>query len=428
MADVKNQYTPMQTLIRLVAAGAQGETVNDLQVDWPSVLPLAAEQHVLPLVACALLHSPQLECPADLREYLMNAMRSESSVNLIRRQRIMHLIAEMETAGIGVKVLKGYAVAGCYVHPECRGSVDTDLLIEVEKEKNAIEFLESKGFKVSIRGATSHHSVCQHQKYGMLELHVALYAELIRDIWFGSVSETDLTQEPQVEVAEENGQYITLGYTDHLIFLTLHMVKHFILEGLTLRMMLDLALFFFAYSNSIDTERYWGVMERLKYSRLVNCVLWNMITYGGFDRSDFPGVAHSAPEDAKLLLSDLIQGGYMGEREKDDRHKSGMEYNRQMLLKEKSQWQYVLYMMRWKLTSGLNAMFPPIPKLRKKYPCIDRNILLVPFVWLYHVFSFPIRNRHKMVPGKDIQWNPESDNMVVRTRLDLFRKMQMIDN
>ncbi len=424
MADVKNEYVPMQTLIRLVAAGARGETVNDLQVDWPSVLPLAAEQRVLPLVACALLHSPELECPDELREYLQNTMRSESSVNLIRRQRMMHLIAEMETAGIGVKVLKGYAVAGCYTHPECRGSVDTDLLIEVEKEKNAIEFLESKGFKVSIRGATSHHSVCQHQKYGMLELHVALYAELIRDIWFGGVGEKDLMQEPYVEVAEENGQYITLGYTDHLIFLTLHMVKHFILEGLTLRMMLDLALFFSAYSNSIDTEHYWGVMERLKYSRLVNCVLWNMITHGGFDQSAFPGVAHSAPEDAYLILSDVMQGGYMGEREKADRHKSGMEYNRQMMLKEKSQWQYTLYMMQWKLKSGLNAMFPSKHQLEKLYSCTGKRSWMVPLVWMYHVIMFPIKNRAKLIPGRDIRSGHGTS--ALRTRIDMFKALDML--
>lgn len=149
-------------------------------------------------------------CPAELREYLLNAMRSESSANLIRRQRIMHLLAEMKAAGIDAKVLKGYAVSGCYAHPECRGSVDTDLLIDVKQEKAAIALLESKDFLVSIRGATSHHSVCQHKKFGMLELHVALYAELIRDIWFGEVSEADLVQEPCIESMDEYGQFVTL--------------------------------------------------------------------------------------------------------------------------------------------------------------------------------------------------------------------------
>lgn len=96
------EYTPMQTLIRLVNAGAQKKCIDDLQVDWQEVLPLAVDQNVLPLVACALLHSPGLECP----EYLLNTLKNEASVNLIRRQRILQLLAEMKEAGIDAKVLK----------------------------------------------------------------------------------------------------------------------------------------------------------------------------------------------------------------------------------------------------------------------------------------------------------------------------------
>lgn len=423
----ENKESALQTLIRLVAAGAKGETVNELQVDWPAVLPLVAEQHVLPLVACALMHSPELLCPAELREYLLNAMRSESSVNLIRRQRMMHLIAEMETAGICVKVLKGYAVSGCYIHPECRGSVDTDLLVDVSQEKDAIDLLEAKDFRVSIRGATSHHSVCQHKKYGMLELHVALYAELIREIWFGNVAEHELVQETFVETKDENGTFVTLGYTDHLIFLTLHMIKHFILEGLTLRMMLDVALFFSKNKEAIDVTRYWNVMNKLHYDQLVSSILWNMISHGGFDQSDFPGLLSDMPVQKSAILEDLLQGGYMGVKEKEARHKSGMEYNRQMLLGEKSQGQYALFMALWKLRSGMNAMFPSAHKLCKKYPCVEKNKLLFPFVWVYHMVSFPIKNRHKIAPGRDIQWNVSMGDNIVQKRMELFEKLGMLD-
>ena len=428
MADMnQTDLKTMQTLIRLVSAGARKEDISGLSVDWNTVLPLAAEQHVVPLVACALLDSPGLECPEQLREYLLNAMRAESSTNLIRRQRIMHLLQEMKVAGIDAKVIKGYAVSGCYAYPECRRSVDTDLLVDVSQEKAAIDLLESKDFRVSIRGATSHHSVCQHKKYGMLELHVALYAELIREIWFGNVTENELVREEFVEVTDENGTFATLGYTDHLIFLTLHMIKHFILEGLTLRMMLDLALFFSKNKDSIDAGRYWKVMEKLHYDQLINCVLRNMISHGGFEQSDFPGISSDVPAQKSAILEDLLQGGYMGVKEKEARHKSGMQYNRQMILREKSQGQYALFMVLWKFRSGLNAMFPSVHKLCKKYPCVEKNKWLLPFVWTYHAVSFPIKNRHKMVPGRDIQWDVSTGDNVVQKRMKLFETLGMLD-
>ena len=427
MVDMnQTDFKAMQTLIRLVSAGARKKDVSSLSVDWNAVLPLATEQHVIPLIACALLYSPGLECPDQLREYLLNVMRAESSTNLIRRQRIMYLMQEMKAAGIETKVIKGYAVTGCYAHPECRGSVDTDLLVDVSQEKAAIDLLEAKDFRVSIRGATSHHSVCQHKKYGMLELHVALYAELIREIWFGNVTENELVQEVFVEVTDEHGPFMTLGHTDHLIFLTLHMIKHFILEGLTLRMMLDVALFFSKNKEAIDAVRYWNVMKKLHYDQLVGSVVEIMILYGGFGRTDFPGLVSDMLTQESAVLEDLLQGGYMGVKEKEARHKSGMQYNRQMLLREKSQSQYALFMAVWKLRSGLNAMFPSAHKLCKKYSCAKKNRLLIPFVWVYHVVSFSIKNRHKMTPGRDIQWDGTIDNEVVQKRMKLFEKLGML--
>ena len=117
----------------------------------------------------------------------------------------------------------------------------------------------------------------------------------------------------------------------------------------------------------------------------------------------------------------------MGIKEKDDRHKSGMEYNRQMLLKEKNQWQYTLFMIHWKVKSGLNAMFPSFRKLRKKYPIVERNGLLLPLVWIYHVLTFPVHNRRKIAPGRDIQWDLKSGNKVVQKRLEMFRLLGMLE-
>lgn len=428
MADMNQiDLKTMRMLIRLVSAGARKQDISSVSVDWNTALPLAAEQQVIPLIACALLYSPGLECPDQLREYLLDVMHAESSANMIRRQRIMHLLQELKDSSIDAKVIKGYVVSDCYAHPECRGSVDTDLLVDVSQEKVAIDFLEAKDFRVSIRGATSHHSVCQHKKYGMLELHTALYAELVREIWFGNVTEHELVQEAYVETTDENGTFVTLGHTDHLIFLTLHMIKHFILEGLTLRMMLDLALFFSKNKGTIDAIRYWNVLKKLHYDQLVSSVLWNMISYGGFDQSDFPGLVSNMPMQKTAILEDLLQGGYMGVKEKEARHKSGMQYNRLMLLREKSQGQYVLFMALWKLRGGLNAMFPSAHKLCKKYPCVEIKKWLFPFVWAYHVVSFPIKNRHKMALGRDIQWDASSKSNVVQKRIDLFGKLGMLD-
>ncbi len=421
-----SEENTLQMLIRLAAAGARGETLTVQKVDWPSLTPLAAEQGVVPLVALAVLHAPELECPEALRECLMNALRTECSTNLLRRQRVLHLIGELKQTGIEAKILKGYAIAENYACPESRSSVDTDLLIDVQQEKAALRFLEARGFRITPRVATSHHSVCQHKKYGEIELHVALYDELIRDAWFQSADTAALVQEKSVTIETPDGSYTALGYTDHLIFITLHMVKHFILGGLTLRMMLDIALLFARNRERIDAARFWSTMERLHYAKLVNCVLWAMILYGGFQAADFPGCVAEAPEQIALMLGDLLQGGYMGVKETDARYASGMEYNRLVLLKSKSTTGYRLYMLRFKMRSAAIHMFPNRKLLVEMYPRAGRHAAVLPFLFFYQMFAYPIKKVRSGALRRDIRSGSSTLEQETQARLDMFRKLDML--
>ncbi len=412
----------MQTLIRLVSAGARKNNINGLDVDWSSVLPLAVEQNVISLVACALLYSPELACPEQLQEHLLNTMRAESSANLIRRQRIMHLLQEMKSAGIDSKVLKGYAVSGCYAHPECRGAVDTDILIDSRQELQAVRFFESHDFRVDPRAATSHHAVCQHKKYGMVELHVALYADLVQDSWFQNINEIDLVREPDI-MAEG---FRTLGHTDQMIFLTLHMVKHFILEGLTLRMMIDNALYFASNKHDIDYNRYWATLEKLHFNKLVSGILWNMIRFGGFRIEDFPGLPEEQPEQMARLLNDLLQGGYMGVKEKADRLDCAMEYNRLLLRKQKNALQYQLYMLGWKVKSAAKYMFPSRKMLQKLYPITKHISALIPFFWFWQAVSYPIKKIRSGVLKRDVRLENNAMSKVTETRITMFKELGML--
>lgn len=426
MSDSSRSADALQPLIRLAAAGARGGSSRGKQIDWPSILPLAAEQGVIPLVALAALHTPEMECPEKPREYLANTLRMECSTNLLRRQRTLHLIGELKKAGIEATVLKGYAVAENYACPESRGSVDTDLLIDIKQEKAALRFLEAQGFRITLRAKTSHHSVCQHKKYGEIELHVAPYDELIRDAWFQGMDAAALVQEKPVTIETPDGNCIALGYTDHLLFITLHMVKHFILGGLTLRMMLDIALLFARHKDKIDAVRFWDIMNRLRYARLVNCVLWAMILYGGFQAADFPGCAAQAPEEISLVFDDLLQGGYMGVKETDTRYASGMEYNRQVLLKSKSALGYRLYMLRYKARSAAKYMFPARKTLEKLYPRAAQRPALLPFLFVYQMFAVPIKKVRSGALKRDIRPAFSKPSQTTQTRLEMFRKLDML--
>lgn len=412
-------------LIETAAAGAQGKELQLEVNDWTGMLRLAHEHHVVPLLACALLHSPNQSCPDNMRTYALNVMRNVSSANIVRKQRIFHLLDELEKAGFAVKLLKGYSAARFYAYPECRDSVDTDIWIDPKQENDICAYLAQKGFQMVERSLTSHHSICQHERYGKIEVHAKLYDEIVEDIWFGGMDEKDFVQEPFEMIETSDGKYVTLGATDQLLFLTLHMIKHFIIGGLSIRMMIDLVLHYARRKEEIDFTRYWNTLEQLHYDELVSSVLWIMIQHGGFSEADFPNITACIPGHMELLLRDLELGGYMGVKE-SYRYEGSMEYNRQLLLKHKSRLQYSLYMLGWKMRSGYKYMFPSVKFMQNKYRVLKKASWLLPFVWLYQIVSYPIEKISQGVLKRDIRHGEDDLNEVAKRRLEMFKQLSMI--
>lgn len=115
-----------------------------------------------------------------------------------------------------------------------------------------------------------------------------------------------LFEKARVRIKNVHGEYTTLNYSDHAIFLTIHMVKHFIGVGINLRMMLDVALYISTYRTQIDFDRFWYIMQQLHFDCVVNCVLTMMVQTGCFDWSEFPGGKVSSDDELAVFFDDLI--------------------------------------------------------------------------------------------------------------------------
>lgn len=423
---MKQEIDVLAKCIQLASAGARGDVISDHTVCWNEVISTAYEQNVLSLVSCALLLSPELACPEQLKENLLNTMRNVSVKNSIRCQRVLHLVSEIEAVGIPVQILKGYSISRLYAYPESRDAVDSDLLVSSAHESEVYRLLEEKGFSVKARRLTANEGVCEHEKYGKIEVHVGLYPEITENVWKNLVDVGDFIKEKPIYINEQRGSFHTLGHTDQLLFLTLHMAKHFVESGLTIRMMLDIALHFAKHKSEINLDRYWSIIRKLNYDSLVNGIFWIMIEYGGFQVDSFPGISSKVSAHIALILRDLEEGGYMGAKELEERHDSGMEYNRQLLLKRKNGVRYWLYMLSWKLRSGANYMFPSYAMLKKIYPIVERYPLLVPVMWAYQTVSFPIKKLHSGVLHRDIRNNHSSMHAVSHRRMEMFRRLDML--
>lgn len=415
--------------MQLVGAAAQGKALQKLpdDLDWARIERLANEQAVQTLLGYGLRLSPALDCPAELRESLVSQMRQEAFSNHAWKHSTLQLLAEMNAAGIPALLIKGYAVADCYAAPDCRMSGDTDLLIEPKNEKRACAFMKANGFAVERRWTNGHHDVCHHPRLGCVELHVMLYDEIVEDVWFGRMDGREFVCEPPIEAETPDGCYRTLGYTDHMIFLMLHLIKHFILTGMSLRMMLDVALFFSRHAERIDSARFWKTMESLKYGTIAQSILWAMVRYCGIDQTSLPGLCGDCPESVEMILDDLESGGWLGEMDKKAREEGWYEYNRQRLTKSRGKARYWLYMILWKKDIYIKALFPSRETLAIRYPCVRKHAALIPFVWLHRLV---FRGSQALKNGALTSYIVTGEKRVAASgqkRVQMFEKLGMLD-
>lgn len=418
-----------KALMQLVGAAAQGKAVSGLpdDLDWQKIERLADEQAVQTLLGYALRLSSALDCPAELRESLVSQMRQEAFSNHAWKHSTLQLLAEMNAAGIPALLIKGYAVADCYAAPDCRMSGDTDLLIEPKNEKRACAFMKANGFAVERRWTNGHHDVCQHPQLGCVELHVMLYDEIVEDVWFGRIDGREFVSESAIEVATQDGSYRTLGYTDHMIFLMLHLIKHFIMTGMSLRMMLDVALFFSRHAERIDSARFWKTMESLKYGTIAQSILWAMVCYCGIDQTSLPGLCEACPKQVGMILDDLENGGWLGKIDEKAREEGWYEYNRQLLMKNRSKAQYLLFMLHWKIGAYLKALFPSRKTLAIRYPCVQKSVIVIPFAWVHRLIVRGSRAVKKGALTTYIITDEKKIGTSAQERVQMFKNLGMMD-
>jgi hypothetical protein len=259
-----------------------------------------------------------------------------------------------------------------------------------------------------------------------VELHTRLYDDLVRKIWFSPAQGRELAREPYERRETPEGAFYALGRTDHLIFLALHMAKHFIHGGLSLRQMMDVALHMQKYRESIDVGRFWDVMEKLRFQKLLSAIFSAMVDFGGFEDTDFPGMKRQEPETVAALLNDLESGGWLGISQIKERKSAYFLYSRAAYARQRKALPFDVYMLWRFLAFNAHSMFPSRAELEAEYPRAQKTAWLLPMAWAHHV-SFWVLRKFTGNVRAGLTRREDHTDAVSRDRMMLFHEFQMME-
>ena len=374
-------------------------------------------------VASALKNSPDTECPDNIITALYSELLGTALKRKIRQEKIFSLMERMEQNGIHCVLLKGADVARYYSMPECRISADTDILIREEDEQRAYDFLRKEGLNVEPCAEGENHANCRNAEYGLIELHLRAWPDEVKKYTFKGKGLS--MKDHQIEI-DGHSVYV-LEPTTAAIFLTLHLVKHFVYSGINLRILMDMVLYLKNNKDEIDFDCYTSVIRDLHYTNLLANLFEISVRYFGCDRSIFPSLdADAKDSEIEAIINDTEQGGWMGMNKESERWNVWVYYLREKKLSENSRVSRVLaYIKRMIFRIG-EALFPSVERLSKNYPDVKRKKWKYPF-YLFHRLIFRVGKR--VLTGKLEESTVPEDrlpNKNERKRLDLLRDMNVI--
>lgn len=240
-------------------------TVEDVRLDlteqdWSDVFEVAARQGVLALTYSAVQQLPVEQRPPRIL-LLKWALSTEAIENRYHRQLevAQELTQLFAKHGVRATVLKGIGLSMYYPCPHHRECGDLDLWLDDYQRGNQI----IAEFGVPINYDQEKHAVFYY-KGVMVENHAHLLSKSSRQVeQLVGAYLSDAIMEP-IQLSE--GFYVP-SPKFNAYYLLRHMARHFGIEGINLRILLDWGLFLRSNHDQIDLEDFHRLLVATGYGK-----------------------------------------------------------------------------------------------------------------------------------------------------------------
>ena len=346
------------------------ETPADGQVD--GFIAKSFAQKILPMTAEALLASGA-PLSGEYRAALKANAARQAIAQMRRTEAFLQVYRAMREAGASPLCVKGAVCRSLYPKPELRVSADEDLLASEQDFARCAQTLRELGFAAD--GAEDGYEVTYRRPSDgcVIELHRTLFPEDGGVYSRFNALLGDLFRSPAVVTIE--GVPALCPVPDaHFLYLILHAFKHFLIAGVGVRQLADIALF--ARANRIDWRSVFEKCETVRLTGFLNAALCAGAAFFGLELSEIDSPLFDASADASALLRDVMAGGVYGSRDEDQIRSGNITFRK-----------YADALSR-KQPPLFAALFPPKQEMRKKHAYTAKHGWLLPAAYAARIIRY----------------------------------------
>lgn len=279
------------------------------ETDWEGIFRLATIQTVPALVFDGMEKLPSELRPARplFMKWFSVVTRIEQANDKLNRE-LANIHRLYDENGIRFILLKGQGSASTYLRPEHRQCGDLDLYVGMENYKKVNKLVVAQSIELEPE-TEKHISFIYNNVHIENHRHAALFYNPVQNIklrqfikrWFKSPGKTLTVYDTDVALPAP-------GF--NAVYLLLHILTHFIPEGIGLRQICDWTCTLKNYAGEIDRDRLVKEVTELDIEQAFCSFGYVAVNYLGLPAENFPFALNE--KLGEFILSDILKGGNFG--------------------------------------------------------------------------------------------------------------------
>lgn len=378
--------------------------------EWKDLFGFATIHQLLPLI-----YQSVYPCLVSQGHQKLIHIAERKSLTQISRQvnktkDFLLLYKDICDKDVKPLVLKGLVCRNLYPQPDQRPSTDEDIFIRSEDFDISHQCCLDFGMHL----LRDNQDILSDDEVSYWKDDTKLYIELHKTL-FSSEEGTkgdwnELFEGVHERTIRENIQGIdiyTLNYTDHLLYLICHALKHFIGGGFGIRQVCDITMFANKYGNHIDWEFLLDSCKRIDGEKVAAAIFRIGETYFTFDAKQacYPKAWREIEVELEPLLEDMLTGGILGASSPERLHSNSITIQAVASQNNKNTGRNHIF----------SIFFPPKKYMVRNYKYLDKHPYLLPVAWISRMFRY----------GKDLDKkgnNPVQSIQIGEQRKELLKK------
>ena len=347
-------------------------------ISWKDILEECKSHNIESLVYYGINSNTLKTIDKEILEYWKKQTFMSNVYQINHIKQISNILSIFNDKNIPIIVLKGLVIRDLYPKSELRTMGDADILIHEKDIETVIEILDNRGYKEEDRDT-------YHIEFGKGNSHIEVHWSLTNEGMFNEIDEfNNEIWLNAVEVKIGASKALSMCDEDLLVYLCIHMAKHFINSGFGIRQVCDVLLLVEQRSKFIDWNRFMIKAKRSGIDKFTMSIF--AICNKLFEMSIPDELEKYKVRDEKnitLIVDDIFANGVHGYRDKMSTKIKQLTYEN-----NKKKVSYI--------SSFRRLYFPSSDNLCEKYGYAKKYKLLLPVAWIHRFVNTIFRKDYSV--------------------------------